>query len=92
MSVCFIFLENEPQIELIAPLGEASPIKRVLSGGGGAYHFCYEVVDLDHALIEIRAKEVLGHQRTCPSGGVRESENRMVLYPREATGRTVEDA
>jgi len=59
VSVCFIFRENEPQIELIAPLGEASPIKRVLSSGGGAYHFCYEVVDLDLALIEIRAKKCL---------------------------------
>jgi len=59
VSVCFISRENEPQIELIAPLGEASPIKRVLSGGGGAYHFCYEVVDLDLALIEIRAKKCL---------------------------------
>ena len=39
------------EIELIAPLGENSPIQSMLkSGKGGAYHLCFETNDLERAL------------------------------------------
>ena len=39
------------EIELIAPLGEDSPIRSMLKKqGGGAYHLCFETKDLDAAL------------------------------------------
>jgi methylmalonyl-CoA/ethylmalonyl-CoA epimerase len=57
VTVCFIGRANEPQLELIAPLTDDSPIKSLLAKGGGAYHVCYEVDDLDAALTEMRRKK-----------------------------------
>ena len=43
------------EIELIAPLGEDSPIRLMLGKqGGGAYHLCFETKDLDAALVHAR--------------------------------------
>jgi methylmalonyl-CoA/ethylmalonyl-CoA epimerase len=40
------------EIELIAPLGEDSPIRSTLKKqGGGAYHLCFQTKDLDAALV-----------------------------------------
>src|SRR5215831_17697657 len=43
----FITLPNT-KIELIAPLGDASPIRKFLerSPDGGIHHICYEVADI----------------------------------------------
>jgi len=39
------------EIELIAPIAEDSPIRSVLArDGGGAYHLCFETVDMEGAL------------------------------------------
>ena len=39
------------EIELIAPLGEDSPIQSMLAkSGGGAYHLCFETNNIDGAL------------------------------------------
>ena len=56
VRVCFIARGSEPQLELIAPLTEDAPVKRLLAKGGGAYHVCYEVDDIDAALAEVRGK------------------------------------
>lgn len=45
-----------PCIELIAPLGDASPINRYLSKECGAYHLCYEVDGIEAALEDLRRK------------------------------------
>jgi methylmalonyl-CoA/ethylmalonyl-CoA epimerase len=47
VSTVFITLPNT-KIELIAPLGEQSPIARFLerSPDGGIHHVCYEVADI----------------------------------------------
>jgi methylmalonyl-CoA/ethylmalonyl-CoA epimerase len=43
--------QDTTEIELIAPLTEDSPIKAMLSkGGGGAYHLCFETNDIEAAL------------------------------------------
>ncbi len=54
-KVAVNFLTTAPtdnvEIELIAPLTEDSPIRSILQkNGGGAYHFCFETIDLDKAL------------------------------------------
>jgi methylmalonyl-CoA/ethylmalonyl-CoA epimerase len=50
VNVCFLARESAGEvIELIAPLAE-SPIREILRRGGGAYHTCYEVADLDKTL------------------------------------------
>jgi methylmalonyl-CoA/ethylmalonyl-CoA epimerase len=43
------------EIELIAPLTEDSPIRAMLTkGGGGAYHLCFETNDIEAALIHAK--------------------------------------
>jgi methylmalonyl-CoA/ethylmalonyl-CoA epimerase len=43
------------EIELIAPLGEDSPITAMLAkSGGGAYHLCFETSDIEQALIHAK--------------------------------------
>ena len=46
----FITLPNT-KIELIAPLGDASPIRKFLERNpdGGIHHICYEVADIEAA-------------------------------------------
>ncbi|MGP8260222.1 MAG: VOC family protein [Acidobacteriaceae bacterium] len=58
-KVTVIFLaksENDVvEIELIAPLGEDSPIQSMLAkNGGGAYHLCFETSELEGALDHAR--------------------------------------
>lgn len=44
------------EIELIAPLGENSPVKSLLGkGGASAYHLCFETTDLEGALDHARS-------------------------------------
>lgn len=39
------------EIELIAPIADASPIRSMLAkGSGGAYHLCFETSDMEGAL------------------------------------------
>ncbi len=43
------------EIELIAPLGEDSPITAMLAkSGGGAYHLCFETSDIEQALLHAK--------------------------------------
>jgi methylmalonyl-CoA/ethylmalonyl-CoA epimerase len=43
------------EIELIAPLGEDSPITSMIAkSGGGAYHLCFETSDIEQALIHAK--------------------------------------
>jgi methylmalonyl-CoA/ethylmalonyl-CoA epimerase len=47
--------DDRSEIELIAPLGEDSPVRSMLAkGGGGAYHLCFETNDLEAALVHMQ--------------------------------------
>ena len=46
-------------LELIAPLDEKSHVARLLAKGGGAYHVCYEVDDVEQTLADLREKGCL---------------------------------
>ena len=41
-------------LELLEPHGEKSPVQRHLDKGGGLYHLCFEVDDLDGTLQRLR--------------------------------------
>lgn len=57
VSVCFIASGVEgPELELISALTADSPVRKILSSGGGAYHLCYETGQLDDAVAELSAK------------------------------------
>ena len=66
VKVCFVDAPNT-QIELIEPLGAASPIRAFLdrNPAGGQHHLCYEVLDirLAKAWFEARGARVLGEPR-----------------------------
>jgi len=66
VKVCFVDTPNT-QIELIEPLGEASPIRAFLdkNPAGGQHHLCYEVVDIleAKAWFERKGAKVLGEPR-----------------------------
>ena len=51
VRVVFVTLPNT-KIELLEPLGEASPIRRFLERNpkGGLHHLCFEVADIDSAV------------------------------------------
>ncbi len=58
VSVCFLGrgIAGDISIELVAPLGDDSPVHRTLmKWGNSAYHACYEVPDLDQALAHLAA-------------------------------------
>ena len=61
VSVCFLRSQTAGDIivELVAPLGENTPIDRVLKAGGGAYHVCYEVENLDATLATLKSKRCI---------------------------------
>jgi len=66
VKVCFVDTPNT-QIELIEPLGEASPIRGFLdkNPAGGQHHLCYEVPDIHEAKawFEGKGAKVLGEPR-----------------------------
>ncbi len=72
VKVCFVDTPGESgtdgtQIELIEPLGEASPIHGFIAKNpaGGQHHMCYEVPDIMQAKawFEGKGKKVLGEPR-----------------------------
>jgi methylmalonyl-CoA/ethylmalonyl-CoA epimerase len=61
VSVCFLSSpDNTPLIELVAPLGQNSPVDRALKKtGGGPYHICYQVPDINAAIGRLTEKGAL---------------------------------
>jgi len=63
VTVAFVELPNT-RIELLEPLGEASPVRGFLdrNPSGGMHHLCYEVADIVTARDQLRAEgaRVLG--------------------------------
>jgi methylmalonyl-CoA/ethylmalonyl-CoA epimerase len=66
VRACFVDLPNT-QVELIEPLGDASPIRAFLdkNPAGGQHHLCYEVPDIQAAKtwFETAGLRVLGEPR-----------------------------
>ena len=90
VTVVFITLPNT-KIELLYPLGDASPIAGYLekNPGGGIHHICYEVEDVRAAarkLSEAGAR-VLGDGE--PKIGAH-GKPVIFLHPRDFTGTLVE--
>ena len=57
VRVCFVDTPNS-QIELIQPLGLASPIAKFLekNPAGGQHHVCFEVEDIEQSLADLKAR------------------------------------
>jgi methylmalonyl-CoA/ethylmalonyl-CoA epimerase len=88
VTTVFITLPNT-KIELIAPLGEQSPIAKFLerSPEGGIHHICYEVEDIVAAcehLVSAGAR-VLGEPKTGAHG-----KPVLFLHPKDFCGTLIE--
>ena len=44
-----------PLVELVAPTGPSSPVRGLLSKGGGLHHICYEVDDLGAQIADAKS-------------------------------------
>jgi methylmalonyl-CoA/ethylmalonyl-CoA epimerase len=90
VTVVFITLPNS-KIELIAPLGEDSPIAAFLAKnpGGGMHHVCYEVKDILAARDHLLAKgaRILGDGT--PKIGAH-GKPVLFLHPKDFNGTLVE--
>lgn len=63
VRVCFVRAAPGVMIELVEGLGDDSPVKRSVEAGGGPYHICYEVDDLDAAIRKLRANRCFPFKR-----------------------------
>ena len=90
VTTVFITLPNT-KIELIAPLGDQSPIARFLerSPDGGIHHVCYEVADIIAARDQLRrdGARVLGDGE--PKVGAH-GKPVLFLHPKDFCGTLVE--
>jgi methylmalonyl-CoA/ethylmalonyl-CoA epimerase len=90
VTTVFITLPNT-KIELLEPLGEASPISKFLERNpdGGIHHVCYEVDDIDAALdmLKERGARVLGDGK--PKVGAH-GKPVLFLHPKDFCGTLVE--
>ena len=88
VTVVFIILPNT-KIELLAPLGAASPIAGFLdkSPSGGIHHLCYEVPDIIAARDALKAQgaRVLGDIKTGAHG-----KPVLFLHPKDFNGTLIE--
>jgi methylmalonyl-CoA/ethylmalonyl-CoA epimerase len=90
VTVVFVELPNT-KIELLEPLGEASPIDAFLerNGSGGMHHICYEVDDIIAARDRLKAggARVLGDGE--PKIGAH-GKPVLFLHPKDFVGTLVE--
>ena len=88
VTTVFVDLPNT-KIELLQPLGEASPIAKFLekNPNGGMHHICYEVDDILAARDALKAKgaTVLGEPRIGAHGKLV-----VFLHPKDFVGTLVE--
>ena len=90
VTTVFITLANT-KIELIAPLGDASPIDKFLERNpdGGIHHVCYEVADIAAAREQLkrRGARVLGDGE--PKIGAH-GKPVLFLHPKDFCGTLIE--
>lgn len=53
VRVAFALVAPGVFVEFVEPLDAESPISRVLKSGGGIYHLCYTVPDLESAVTKV---------------------------------------
>ena len=57
VRVCFVEADPGVRIELVEGVTDDSPVRGVIERtGGGPYHLCYQVDDLDRALAHLKAR------------------------------------
>ena len=77
------------KIELLEKYGENSPITKFLEKrGGGIHHICFEVDDIDKAVVELKEKRIELLSDTPKEGA--EGKKIVFIHPRSTGGVLVE--
>lgn len=53
VRISFLVHKDGSRLELLEPYGPKSPVRKFLEKGGGLYHLCFEVDDLEVTLRQI---------------------------------------
>lgn len=60
VKISFLTKEGHPQIELVEPVSEASPVSGILKKSGTTpYHFCYEVDNIEEAIAYLKKEKFI---------------------------------
>ena len=60
VNICFLRKSGHPDIELIEPANEKSPVRNILDKVGTTpYHFCYYTNDILQEIISLKKKKFL---------------------------------
>lgn len=54
VKVAFAGLDDGVLLEFVEPIGPDSPVSRIVERGGGLYHVCYMVSEIDRAVHHAR--------------------------------------
>lgn len=58
VDICWLTKEDEPIIELLAPVDETSPVCKILEKNGVTpYHCCYVVENIENTIKELRQEK-----------------------------------
>ena len=60
VNISFLKKSDSPLLELVEPVDETSPVRNILNKiGVSAYHFCYEVDNLEESIAQLRKKRFM---------------------------------
>ena len=60
VNISFLEKPETPLLELVEPVDENSPVRNILNKVGvSAYHFCYEVENLEDSIAQLRKKRFM---------------------------------
>ena len=58
VRIAFLKREDSPLLELVQPVDKTSPVYNILKKVGvSAYHFCYEIADLQKAIEDLESQD-----------------------------------
>ena len=78
VRICFLKKENTPLYELIEPLDDMSPVCNILKKiGVSPYHICYEVPDLNLAIVNLKLVKYIVLQSPVPAKAL---DNRKISF------------
>lgn len=78
VHICFLNNSEMPLIELLAPIGNKSPINRTLEVSGVTpYHICYEVDDIIEASKELKSQHFVQVSKPTPACAI---DNKRVCF------------